>query len=610
MMYKEEIKLKRFLTKYNTKKGELQKKYKFLNNSLLLFNDQLKLIDSTIKNLNTQSISILDEENKNNVMYSIIKLIIENYQIMINSDKQLIKEIIFNLTTLIDSIKKENKKYDIELESIYDNMKEEKEKLEKKKKKFFESINNTELYVLNQAEVVLKKKQTLNQSIVNSDILKEAKNDYMNYMSCIDKLNKIISLFNDKEKKMLDGLNNIDNNHFFVLSIVLNQFYENQRDKNNISSKNKNIIKDLININNNILLNKKTKNDDSINNKFTFDFLKFENFPSKIDFFNIENNNEFKKSLYTAEMLNGNIGIIYPNFSVENEIIRNELREKIKNLISNLDYKILDKDKNELFELIKNNGENQRLFLSELNRLRINGNHKRNKDIIDLIGSVLNIILDSLSINEDFETTKNCIILSQTFYYENDKKEKKYIYQLIKNNKNVHNESFWRYFIDILISKEFLKLQKNYEKQNINIFMKNNISKKMSDKIEELLFAQIAPSINNMIEFNINKTIIAKIFEEIVIKYDYLGQDKIDCIYNLISNDKQEIEKIKNEIKKQNNIQNIKQSSSKENNIIQINNIKEEKNISDSIKYSEQIKILEIKDETEGEIKKNMDKKK
>ena len=610
MMYKEEIKLKRFLTKYNTKKGELQKKYKFLNNSLLLFNDQLKLIDSTIKNLNTQSISILDEENKKNVMYSIIKLIIENYQLMINSDKQLIKEIIFNLTTLIDNIKKENKKYDIELESIYDNMKEEKEKLEKKKNKFLESIISTESYVLNQAEAVLKKKQTLDQSIVNSDILKEAKNDYINYMSSIDEVNKIISLFNDKEKKMLDGLNNIDNNHFFVLSIVLNQFYENQCDKNNICTKNKNIIKDLININNNNLLNIKTKNDDSINNKFTFDFLKFENFPSKIDFFNIENNKEFKKSLYTVEMLNGNIGIIYPNFSVENEIIRNELREKIKNLISNLDYKILDKDKNELFELIKNNGENQRLFLSELNRLRINGNHKRNKDIIDLIGSVLNIILDSLSIKEDFETTKNCIILSQTFYYENYKKEKKYIYELIKNNKNVHNENFWRYFIDILISKEFLKLQKNYEKQNINIFMKNNISKKMSDKIEELLFAQIAPSIHNMIEFNINKTIIAKIFEEIVIKYDYLGKDKIDCIYNLISNDKQEIEKIKNEIKKQNNIQNIKQSSSKENNIIQINNIEEEKNISDSIKNNEQNKILEINDETEGETKKNLDKKK
>ena len=610
MMYKEEIKLKRFLTKYNTEKSESQKKYKFLNNFLSLFNDQLKLIDSIIKNLNTQYISILDEEDKKNDIYSIIKLIIENYQLMINSDKQLIKEIIFNLTTLIDNIKKENKKYDIELESIYNNMKEEKEKLEKKKKKFFQSIEGAELYVLDQAEVVLKKKQALNQSIVNSDILKDAKNDYINYMSSIDKVNKIISLFNDKEKKMLDGLNNIDNNHFFVLSIVLNQFYENQCTKNNLSSKNKNIIRDLIIINNNKLLNKKTKNDESVYNKFIFDFLKFENFPSKIDFFNIGNINEFKKSLYTVEMLNDNIGIIYPNFSVEKEIIRNELREKIKNVFFNLDYKILDQDKNEFFELIKNNEENQRLFLSELNRLRINGNHKRNKDNINLIGSILNIILDSLSVNENFETTKNCIILSQTFYYENDKKEKIYVYELIKNNKNVHNEGFWKYFIDILISTEFLKLQKNYEKQNINIFMKNNISKKMSDKIEELLFAQIAPSINNMIEFNIDKYIIVKIFEEIIIKYDYLGQDKIDCIYNLISNDRQEIEKIKNEIKKQNNILNIKQSNSKENNIIQINNIEEEKNVSDSIKNNEQNKIFEIKDETEGKIKKNLDKKK
>ena len=591
-MQKEETKLKRFLTKYNNGKDDLQKKYKFLNNSLSLFNDQLKLIDSILKSLNTHKTFLPKEENKQNYIYFIIKLIIENYEIMVTSDRQLIQEIISNLTTLIDNVKEEKKKYENEIESLYNNMKEEKENLEKFKKKFFESINITEVNILNKLDDLFEKKEGENKSFQSYELIKESKNDYMNYMTSIDKLNKIITQFNDKEKSILDGINKLENNFWSVSSIILNHFYENQHLKNNVSSKNKNYIKNEIIINNNNILNKKTKSTDLIVNKYALDEVKFEKFNSKINFFNIENNKEFKKCIYTIDLLNENIGKIYPDFSLDKEITRNHLREKIKNLISNLDYKILDKDKNELFEILKNNLDNQRLFLSELNRIRTVGKYKRNKDIIDLTGTVLNIILDNLAINRNFEMAKNCIILSQTFYYENDKKEKKFIYEQIINNKNVQNEDFWRYFIDLLISKEFMKLQKNLEDKNINIFMKDNIPENMLNKIEELLFAQIVPCINNMIEFNIDKVIIMKILEEFISKYDYLKKEKIECIYNIISNNKEEIEIIKEESKKRKLSQNIKQKNIKEEKVIESENKKEEKNISNSNENNGQNEML------------------
>ena len=53
-----------------------------------------------------------------------------------------------------------------------------------------------------------------------------------------------------------------------------------------------------------------------------------------------------------------------------------------------------------------------------------------------------------------------------------------------------------------------------------------------------------------MVEFNIDKKIIVKIIEEFIHKYDYLKQEKIDSIYNLISDNKEEIQKLKEENQK------------------------------------------------------------
>ena len=93
------------------------------------------------------------------------------------------------------------------------------------------------------------------------------------------------------------------------------------------------------------------------------------------------------------------------------------------------------------------------LFINILNRLRIDGKYKINKEVNYLIGNALNIIFNSLFINKNYDIIKNSIILSQTFYYEDERKEKKYISELIKNNELLHNEDFWRNYIDLINNK-------------------------------------------------------------------------------------------------------------------------------------------------------------
>ena len=230
------------------------------------------------------------------------------------------------------------------------------------------------------------------------------------------------------------------------------------------------------------------------------------------------------------------------------------------------------------------------MFINELNRIRAEGKYKRNKEIIDFISNILNFIIDNLPNNNKYEMAKNCIILSQTFYYENDKKEKRFIYEIIRKNKFFQNEEFWENYTNLLISKEFLKFQNFVNKKNmdIDIFEKKNITDKISIMLEELLFAQLLTTVNNMIEFNMNKKKIVKIVEEFIHKYDYMKKDKIDSIYILIGNE-EEIKKIKEEMKKD-SILNIENKG--------IENIKEEKNkISESIKDEDnKIVVLKNKD--------------
>ena len=71
------------------------------------------------------------------------------------------------------------------------------------------------------------------------------------------------------------------------------------------------------------------------------------------------------------------------------------------------------------------------------------------------------------------------------------------------------------------------------------------------NNVAEILFSQLIPNINNMVELNVDKKIIARMCEEFINKYNYLNQNNIDILYSLISQDKEEINSLREKAKRE-----------------------------------------------------------
>ena len=76
----------------------------------------------------------------------------------------------------------------------------------------------------------------------------------------------------------------------------------------------------------------------------------------------------------------------------------------------------------------------------------------------------------------------------------------------------------------------------------------NNDGKKntqINEKLNEIVFSQMIPYVSNMLEFNMDKKLILKITDELCEEFNYLNETNLDIIHNLISKDKEEINKLR-----------------------------------------------------------------
>jgi epidermal growth factor receptor substrate 15 len=546
--------LQKFLSKHNKFIDKLNKKNNELTQIYSLYDELLKLTDSFLKKIKgkTELIFPKDSQKKDNYFYSSFKLINETLEKAMIEDNNFLRDLLSNLNSFMENSKKVNKNLNNELESALKHIEEDKEKLEIQKKLFHESSEKAESNILKRLIEAIKKKETFKETLISNDLFKELKNNYTNYNSSLENINKLIEDCNNKQKSALVMYDGFDSKNYEFINFSLNSFYVNQFTKNNLLPGIIKQLKEMIILNNqNLNNNINTQKMNSSNHKNLFDKLQFENFQSKINFINVENNDDFNRYIFTIELIRKNVGDIYPDISIEKEKERNKIREKIFNLIKQTNNKISEEDKIEIFTLLKEDEYYQKLLLSILNRTRTDSKFTKSKELITFLGNALNIVIDTSKAKKDYDTVKHCIILSQTYFYEDDKKKKKYILDIIKNNSCFHSIEFWRNYIDLLIMKEFIKYQNMNKEKNINVFMKNNVSGKIGNKIGEILFSQLIPHVSNMIELNIDKKLIARICEEFINKYDYLNQSNIDILYSVISQDPEEINKLREEAKRE-----------------------------------------------------------
>ena len=222
----------------------------------------------------------------------------------------------------------------------------------------------------------------------------------------------------------------------------------------------------------------------------------------------------------------------------ENEYLTEQekinLTEKI-NKILYLNEKITDKDYEELEGYLKTD-LGQKTFLILLSTLRANGKYEKSKIFVELIGKALNLILESAEKEVNYDKAKNCLILSQTFFYYDLNKEKIYIFKFIEDNKWIKGITFWRAFIDLMIKREIQKI--------------GNLKDRV---MNDIILTQVLPFINNMKELKVDNKNIVKVIDEIIEKYHVKDEGIKDTLFSLINSDKKVIEELRNEYKKSEN---------------------------------------------------------
>ena len=91
------------------------------------------------------------------------------------------------------------------------------------------------------------------------------------------------------------------------------------------------------------------------------------------------------------------------------------------------------------------------------------------------------------------------------------------------------------------------QLQKIFPENNFDVQENINITKKIKDKLNEVVFSQLLTFITNMLDFEVDKRIVLKITDEFIEKFNYLSDKNKESIFGIISPDKEEIEKLRKE---------------------------------------------------------------
>ena len=335
-------------------------------------------------------------------------------------------------------------------------------------------------------------------------------------------------------------------------------------------------ILDFRNIVNNININKDIKQliIDFKGNSKPEETILFIHFPSIVNFNESDDNKTFEIYKKTIEFIKEREEQEYPDYDEELEIKKNDLRELLYKL-----FKEFEKEKSQkIFEYIIDEKVHH-FFLILLSKLRTNSRYDQDKVMIDFLGNILNYILDKAEVTNNLNNAKNCIILSQTFYYDNNG-EKYYLLEKIKKHKWISKISFWVDFGELMVDIEFKKLLEKYPDitkedimNNTEIIASNNLQKKLSD----IIYSQILPFVNNMKDFEINLKTIVEITEDILNKYNFLSTEEKETVFTIISDNKEEIDKYREDYKKLN-----KQKDTNEKN-------KEIKNNENNLKINENI---------------------
>ena len=340
-----------------------------------------------------------------------------------------------------------------------------------------------------------KEKKIIENQKINPYMVEETVRAKEAYMLALDTLNLTKREYLNSVNSYSDKIKEYDNNENNLLNKLLEIFEkydEKIRDKN----------KEVSGV---ILENKNGENEnkifiEKINKKYEFE----EYIPqhNKID----DNNNI--NILSEMHKLTG--------YNIEESFSDPKIKKEIKFILSleaiiNDDSSIIKKSSIDIIKEYLNDTEYINKFLKRLNKARVDKELDKNKEVFNNIVDLLNYILTNLIIdtNKNHDLIKNILILSQSFYINDEKYLNKKIFfsNKITTPKEFKTTEFWIDFIekeiennnDIIFDNNKLENEENKEKidekkeeikQEINeekekIKEEEKIEENKEEKIEE-----------------------------------------------------------------------------------------------------------------------------
>ena len=497
-----------------------------------------------IKNisLNLENIEVSPEEkNIHNLIESINKEILAKFE---ESNKTLNE--IYSLFEKYEANMKQEIKIYKEYKDTFNELSKKKKKLEQSKQIYHNTGKQMEYKVI---QFVKNNYLTLDQINQNEFLMEELDQitypphiSYEAYEKDLNVTNNLIEIYTQKQNKFFNFLPEIiakDDVFYFNLVNTYVNLLENEEkklgDEINKLKDNKNFEKKE----NKSELKKLVENYEK--NKIEENKIKFEQYPTKIELNDCKNKKEFEIYFESINIIKKYVDRkIFPDYNYDIELKNFKMNELIKDLFSNKREEINQSIKDTFLDLLEEPSVYHTFFVI-LSKLRSNGSFSQPKSLIDLLGQGFEIILSKSKKNKLYDNVKNCIILSQTYYYEDDKKEKIYIFESIKNNKWLKTPKFWRNFILYLTEKDLgrfdLKKEKDFQ------------------KLGEVVFSNLLTFASNMKNFEIDKRIIVKIMDEFLEKYNYMSENNKKLIYEMIIqekegeviNNEEELEKLRKE---------------------------------------------------------------
>ena len=206
---------------------------------------------------------------------------------------------------------------------------------------------------------------------------------------------------------------------------------------------------------------------------------------------------EFKNKRNDNENINYNSRHSIMNNSI---IQANDLTEYYKTIMSFL-----------------NDRELRLFFLMYLNYQRSKGQFElKNKVLFKMMGIIMQNIIKIFNKEKDFPSMRIMLILSQTYYTLNAKKQKVYLIRYFDTHSLFKEKDFWRFYFGENIKMEI----ENFDKQQFqNEFQKVRMRNNM-------IYSKIMAGCHNMIDFGNTKEFIKEMAKEFAEKFELEKENK------------------------------------------------------------------------------------